>query len=1041
MTKLEELVAKLSELFELDKADLDFGIHRIIKAKHAQITTYLKERLPEKVKTVLGELLQAETGESLAELEREALNALGGDAILADGTLAPVYANTPLGECYNAAVEVARSSRSRAQAEAEVYSHLYEFFSRYYEAGDVISRRCRTAGRETYAIPYDGEEVVLHWANKDQYYVKSSEDLKDYTFTVLLNPSGDKGHVQFKLTRMDAVQNNNKASRIFLLDSEAGIEAGDESLVIPFHFAEGKSRKQADELAWEKSILAALPLEWQARLAVQDSSYTGNDERNILQKHLRNYTRKNTSDYFIHKDLGGFLRRELDFYIKNEVMHLDDVDDRPAGYLDTELRKIKAIRAVAHDLVAFLAQFEDFQKRLWLKKKFVVETNWCITLDRIPEEFYPEIAANDAQRQEWVRLFAIDEIEATPGGLLAPAKPGYSEPLTVEFLMANDKLVLDTAFFSAEFKTRLIASIDGIDTQMDGLLIHSENFQALNLMQERYREQMNAVYIDPPYNTGEGGFIYKDAYKHSSWLALMRDRMYLAMALQRHDSAIYASINEDELYNFKFALDDVYGSMQYLSTFAVKVRHENRILKGDKDFHEVFENVLAYRKTNAHLPAKRREDNTSLDDYVWKVTVDAPHKVISMDGKSVEVFTEGNYILEKCEPSNELLKRINIRGTLREGNSSGRFFVANLEMLKDQFPNALFRVPNIGNDGLGHRYFWLPGAGGKRRNGDYFQGVPVDKEDTKEVPYANLWDFERDFNQCADEGGIVFRNGKKPIAFLKHILTLAGVAQNTNSNVLDFFAGSGSTAHAIIDLNRDDNGTRRYVLIEMDDYFDTVLKPRIQKAVYSNDWKKGKPTSRDTGVSHCFKYLRLESYEDTLNNLALVDRSADILGLPEQVQDDCLLRYSLDVESRASLLDLTRFENPFACMLKVYNRGVGEAEPRLIDLPETFNCLLGLRVRTMRMLDGFLVIEGENPAAETVLVIWRNVKEKDNVALEAFITGALRINPAETEYAAVYINGDATLDDPHGKFLLTEQVFYELMFDVRDYKGKNCEWT
>ncbi|MBT4815434.1 MAG: hypothetical protein HON70_07030 [Lentisphaerae bacterium] len=158
MTRFEELVAKLRELFELDKADLDFGIHRIIKTKHAQITAYLTERLPAKVKLVLGELAEAEAGESLADLKRQIIDSLGPAAFGTDGSLDPIYGNTPLGKRYLAAVEASQNARSGAQTEAEVYSHLYEFFSRYYEDGDFISRRRRTAGRETYSVPYDGAD-------------------------------------------------------------------------------------------------------------------------------------------------------------------------------------------------------------------------------------------------------------------------------------------------------------------------------------------------------------------------------------------------------------------------------------------------------------------------------------------------------------------------------------------------------------------------------------------------------------------------------------------------------------------------------------------------------------------------------------------------------------------------------------------------------------------------------------------------------------------------------------------------------------------
>ena len=217
----------------------------------------------------------------------------------------------------------------------------------------------------------------------------------------------------------------------------------------------------------------------------------------------------------------------------------------------------------------------------------------------------------------------------------------------------------------------------------------------------------------------------------------------------------------------------------------------------------------------------------------------------------------------------------------------------------------------------------------------------------------------------------------------------------------------------------------------MGDYFNSVLKPRIQKVIYSTDWSDGKPTKRDTGISHCFKYIRLESYEDTLNNLEMEDRQQDLLGLSDEVQQQYLINYMLDIETRGSLLALERFENPFDTTLKIYNRQTGKAEPKQIDLPETFNYLLGLRVREVKMRDGFLTIEGENPAGETVLIIWRNVAEKDNAALEQFVTETLRINTADTEYHAIYINGDTTLNDPHKKILLTEEIFHNLMFDVK----------
>ena len=115
-------------------------------------------------------------------------------------------------------------------------------------------------------------------------------------------------------------------------------------------------------------------------------------DRTLLEKYLAQYTGRNTMDYFTRRDLGGFLRRELDFYIKNEVMRLDDIESADAPRAEAYLAKVKVLRRIAQHLIDFLAQLENFQKRLWLKKKFVLDTQYCISLTLIPDKFFGKIA-------------------------------------------------------------------------------------------------------------------------------------------------------------------------------------------------------------------------------------------------------------------------------------------------------------------------------------------------------------------------------------------------------------------------------------------------------------------------------------------------------------------------------------------------------------------------------------------------------------------------------------------------------------------------
>jgi len=247
--------------------------------------------------------------------------------------------------------------------------------------------------------------------------------------------------------------------------------------------------------------------------------------------------------------------------------------------------------------------------------------------------------------------------------------------------------------------------------------------------------------------------------------------------------------------------------------------------------------------------------------------------------------------------------------------------------------------------------------------------------------------------------------------------------------ILDYFAGSGTTGHAVINLNREDGGSRKYILVEMGEYFDSVLKPRILKVIYSKDWRDGKPVSRE-GTSHTLKYMTLESYEDTLNNLSLKRTGVqdDLIESDAALREEYMLSYMLDFETKGSpsLLDLDAFEDPFSYRLNVTRDD--ETRPANVDVVETFNYLLGLTVSRAYSGDGYRVVEGTNPAGERALVIWRNTREKSNDDLDAFFE--------EQGYAAsgfdrVYANGDNTLAINAGdaRVHLIEEEFRRLMFE------------
>jgi len=1027
----DKLKAKLRELFELDKADLDFGIYRILRQRHAEIAEFLDKHLEKTVH----EALESHGGLQRTQIEDD-LHKAEQAAQAAGITPEQSPRVMELREKLSAGTDLS------ALAD-EVYSHLLTFFSRYYQEGDFLGlHRSTVHGREKYMIPYNGEEVKLIWANMDQYYIKSSELLRDYTFHIrradIAAGELPLGHlpeevvIHFKLVEGDTEKDNRKpdgkTTRAFALDDEpAFVEENDTTLTIRFHYREHPAERNRQEKLnadTEKTLADNLPARWKQLLWTADPTYTGKDKkdtRSLLQKHLRTYTARHQFDYFIHKDLGGFLRRELDFYIKNEIMHLDDIESVAAPKAEEYLSKIRAIRRCAQPVIRMLEQLENFQKELWLKKKFVVETRYGLTLDRVPEALYPEICKNDAQWTEWEQLYALAEL---------PKELFTAKPRTVEFLKQQPHLMLDTRHFDRDFTMRLLASVDSLDEMLDGVCFHSENFQALQLIQERYREHVKCVYIDPPYNTGNDGFTYKDNYRHSSWATMIRERLAATFPLGKADFVIFVSSDDNEVASLRHCLNELLGEDAFQAQIVIQSNKRGQTYK-------------SIAKTHEYLITYGIAGNVALNE-------------LPKTANETPIRDEwGDYELWELRNRNPKFGRFN------RPNLFYPIFVASSSLSEDGFADVAlekstsYNVPIFPKNSEGEDSCWrwskekvqeaLQGTQRKvlvakqTRSGGWNIYEKARKDTTKP---KSIWTETEVINEqgTMELRDLGFREFgfPKPTALIHKTVVVGGTSCGI---VLDYFAGSGTTGHAVISLNREDGGKRKYLLVEMGEYFDTVLVPRLKKVVYSTDWKDGKPQSRDTGISHAFKIVRLEGYEDTLNNLRLVrtpEQQAALNAAPEEAREGYLLSYFLDVESAgsASLLDLDQFRDPFSYQLKIATASAGETKETPIDLVETFNWLLGLKVKQIDTQKGFLTVIGEKRAGGRTLVIWRTLSDdpvRDNEALDKFLA-RLQINPADTEFDFIYVNGSHTLADPHNKVHLIEEAFARLMFEAQDFE-------
>ena len=1050
--KLKRFTDLMQQIFELDKSDLDFGIYRIMNIRKAEIEKFLNERLPEMVQETLAPFAQGSRDEikaQIAEIEKNARD-FGMEA-------ASLPETNPMGKKYRELQKQLAEGADLSALETDVYSALYNFFNRYYEEGDFISKRRYKEG--VYAIPYEGEEVKLYWANQDQYYIKTSENFKDYTFLV-----GDYT-VHFRLVDATTEQNNNKESadskRVFMLFTEdeenyPGVKTFEydpegRELIIRFVFdiPEDKKKKWAEAnydaiVAW---LVANRPPMWQELLA-QVSTAKDKKPKDLLRKHLDAYVAKNTFDYFIHKDLRGFLTRELDFYIKSEIMHLDDLDTDNEARVETWLAKVKAVKRVGKVIIDFLAQIEDFQKKLWLKKKFVVETNWCMTLDKVDEAFWPEILANRAQIDEWISMYAIDEAE------------GWTNPPSPDFLCRNQNLIIDTRHFNDDFKARLVASIDGLEQQTNGLMINSDNFHALSLLAATNNHSLNVMYLDPPYNTDASEILYKNNYKHASFLSMMDNRLMQAKHLLSASSMSAIAIDDAELDRLIPLLNTLFE--KNAGTVVVRSNPQSRKAKGK--FSPQHEYCLFYATSEETVPKTIGFSEAKLQRYPL---VDSIGHYSWMN-----FIRAGNNDLRSDRPKLYYPIAVSNDDTLRVLDMKWSDSAQEYLLLENPREDEILVYPIKYQNGQRIEKNWQRGhermkteiSQGEYRVRRTEDGVSIDfKTRMDEAAMPTTWWDKNEYasaNYAPTELKELF--GNKPFDFAKALRLVQDAlwacgAGESDARVIDYFAGSGTTGHAVVKMNRADNGHRKYILNEMGEYFESVTKPRMEKVVYSADWKDGKPLNRNTGVSQIIKYLRLESYEDALSNIRLKDDTQGLMGL---FGEEYLIRYMLDLESRDSLLDLEAFRDPFAYRMKITEKN--ECKERPVDLIETFNYLIGLTVKHQGAMvcfsaraaaapayEGavelskdpsgayaFRQVEGTLPDGRRALVIWRTVTDdlrQSNAALDAYFT-KYRINPADREYDVIFVNGDSNLENlrtPNEtwKVQMTEIEFKKRMFE------------
>lgn len=415
-------------------------------------------------------------------------------------------------------------------------------------------------------------------------------------------------------------------------------------------------------------------------------------------------------------------------------------------------------------------------------------------------------------------------------------------------------------------------------------LLEGDNLHSLYLLEKTHKEKIDIIYIDPPYNTGSKDFIYndkiiddEDGYKHSKWLSFMNKRLKMAQHLLSDTGVIFISIDDNEIAQLKLLCDTIFNEINRISIHHVQVRYAEKSLADGKSVKPVMEYVLVYAKDINKFKLNLPKEEYTDASFLYEIEELSSGFIVKDGNVTMQVFKPGEWQLKKKnESSQNLLKETWVSGTIYSKMSYGQVVKRYIEpRYSSDGLGCLYKVMGRGDDGLGYRYYVGPSKKGSTRCKMY-SGMPLSRINEiesnggsfREVPISNLINYAADFGNIRHEGNMTFNSGKKPVKMLKELINYH---PNKNAMVLDFFAGSGSTAQAVLELNKEDNGNRQFILCTNNEnnICEEITYKRIKNVI--TGYGKYNPLKSNLKYYRCTYVPRINTETENLHNNLLIN--------------------------------------------------------------------------------------------------------------------------------------------------------------------------
>ena len=734
----------------------------------------------------------------------------------------------------------------------DIYNKLYTFFDNYLNETGTPFFTDTPIYKNIYAKIYsNSKDTSLFYKTQNLYYVKSDTLYQ----SLILQSNTGKFSLYFDANEFKQNADNNKNKVIFKFDDISFVSASEQDEKSAFENSSENSILQITiKVSNQKDLFPNLSAVFKSNSnEFSDEFLKALSQRQIiskkptqseldeLKKLFRAYKKQNEIDFFIHKDALGFLKEQFDLWMFSYLYKDSEFQEWSAF----AIKRLQMVKNLAYELIEFIAKFENELKAIWLKPKFAKNTQYVFSIDTILSKAQNantllasifEDANFYTQITEWKELNLIDE------------------DFSKKDILQNEKykfLPLDTKHLSKENKFALLNAFENLETLLNGELIKSDNFQALNTLMPKYQGKIDLIYIDPPYNAPASEIIYKNNFKDSTWLSMMQNRLAIAKDFLNKRGILTCAIDENEQENLGLLLSDIFS--EYEKT-CVSVVHNPSGIQGDNFSYSNEFAYFIYPNIKNIIQGIAREDSDirNLRDVTGAESVRTAAKncFYPIYVKDSKIIGFGEVCDDDFHPSANVIRNdgvIEIYPIDPQGiERKWRFARQTIETIKHELFATLIKGRNIWDIKRVKNTFRPKTAWFDSKYSANNYGVQI----LNNILPNNTFDFPKSIHTVKDS---------------------IYLASKEDSIVLDFFGGSGTTAHAVLELNKE-GSNRKFILVEMGEYFYSVILPRIKKVAFSSEWKEGKlkENKQVNPIAIAFRYYELESYEEALANCEYV---------------------------------------------------------------------------------------------------------------------------------------------------------------------------